>query len=152
MTAIESRDPTTSGHSGRVAKLTVGLAEKVDALDAGPFRDVRFTRDQLQEIRYASLLHDFGKVGVREKVLSRARSSTSARCCSSASASPTSSSALEAEHLRAAGAGPRRARQPELLAELDRAYEAPAATIDAVLRMIVQANEPTILEEESFRP
>ena len=69
VTAIESRDPTTSGHSGRVAILTVNLAAKVDALDAGAFRDVRFTQDQLQEIRYASLLHDFGKVGVREKVL-----------------------------------------------------------------------------------
>src|SRR5262249_26959351 len=69
VTAVESRDPTTSGHSKRVATLTVGLAEKVDALDIAPFREVRFTRDQLQEIRYASLLHDFGKVGVREKVL-----------------------------------------------------------------------------------
>ncbi|HET6897204.1 MAG TPA: GAF domain-containing protein, partial [Vicinamibacteria bacterium] len=69
VTAVESRDPTTSGHSKRVATLTVGLAEKVDTIEAGPFREVRFTRDQLQEIRYASLLHDFGKVGVREKVL-----------------------------------------------------------------------------------
>src|SRR4029078_13422995 len=34
--AIESRDPTTSGHSDRVATLTVALAEKVDALDAPP--------------------------------------------------------------------------------------------------------------------
>ena len=39
----------------------------------GPFRDVRFSRDQLQEIRYASLLHDFGKVGVREEVLVKAK-------------------------------------------------------------------------------
>src|SRR4029453_8481586 len=69
VTAIESRDPTTSGHSGRVAVLTVGIAETMDALTSGPFRDVRFTRDQLKEIDYASLLHDFGKVGVREKVL-----------------------------------------------------------------------------------
>ncbi|HET7747608.1 MAG TPA: GAF domain-containing protein, partial [Vicinamibacteria bacterium] len=69
VTAVEARDPTTSGHSKRVAILTVGLAEKIDSLDTGPFRDISFTRDQLQEIRYASLLHDFGKVGVREKVL-----------------------------------------------------------------------------------
>ena len=38
VTAIESRDPTTSGHSGRVAVLTVGIAEKVDALESGPSR------------------------------------------------------------------------------------------------------------------
>src|SRR5207344_3217951 len=35
VSAIELRDPTTSGHSGRVATLTVGIAEKVDALEAG---------------------------------------------------------------------------------------------------------------------
>src|SRR5687767_5894108 len=69
VTAIEQRDPTTSGHSFRVADLTVELARVVDRIDEGQFRDVRFSSDQLREIRYASLLHDFGKVGVREQVL-----------------------------------------------------------------------------------
>jgi HD-GYP domain-containing protein (c-di-GMP phosphodiesterase class II) len=69
VTAIESRDPTTSGQSSRVATLTVGLAEVVDRVSDGPYRDVRFTREQLRELRYAGLLHDFGKVGVREQVL-----------------------------------------------------------------------------------
>jgi len=71
--AIESRDPTTSGHSQRVATLTVALAEKVDGLKTPKFRDLRFTREQIQEIRYASLLHDFGKIGVREHVLVKAK-------------------------------------------------------------------------------
>jgi len=69
VTAIEQRDPTTSGHSFRVADLTVELAKVVDRIDAGSYREVRFTSDQIREIRYASLLHDFGKVGVREQVL-----------------------------------------------------------------------------------
>ncbi|MEO8562373.1 MAG: HD domain-containing phosphohydrolase [bacterium] len=69
VTAIESRDPATSGHSGRVAAMTVGLAEAVDRLSVGPYRDLTFTREQLRELRYAGLLHDFGKVGVREQVL-----------------------------------------------------------------------------------
>jgi len=67
--AIESRDPTTSGHSGRVALLTEGLAEAVNRGGPGKYRAVRFSPAQLREIRYASLLHDFGKVGVREQVL-----------------------------------------------------------------------------------
>jgi len=71
--AIESRDPTTFGHSERVAKLTVGLAEAVDRSDAGPYRDIHFTSQDIREIRYASILHDFGKVGVREEVLVKAK-------------------------------------------------------------------------------
>jgi len=71
--AIEARDPSTSGHSARVADLTVGLAEAVNRTPNGAFGHVLFTEKQVKEIRYASLLHDFGKVGVREQVLVKAR-------------------------------------------------------------------------------
>ncbi len=70
--AIESRDPTTSGHSERVAILTVGLAENVDRVDSGPYAHITFSAEDVRELRYASLLHDFGKVGVREPVLVKA--------------------------------------------------------------------------------
>jgi HD-GYP domain-containing protein (c-di-GMP phosphodiesterase class II) len=73
VTAIEARDPVTSGHSGRVADLTVGLAEAVNATPNGTYGDLLFNDRQLREIRYASLLHDFGKVGVREQVLVKAK-------------------------------------------------------------------------------
>ena len=73
VTAIESRDPTTFGHSFRVADLTVGLAEIVDRCDTGQYRSLRFTAEELRELRYASLLHDFGKVGVREHVLVKSK-------------------------------------------------------------------------------
>jgi HD-GYP domain-containing protein (c-di-GMP phosphodiesterase class II) len=71
--AIEARDPTTSGHSFRVANLTVALAESVQRVESGPYANLRFTREEMREIRYASLLHDFGKVGVREEVLVKAK-------------------------------------------------------------------------------
>jgi len=73
VTAIEARDPTTSGHSFRVANLTVALAEAVDRSGQGLYAEVRFSRDEMREIRYASLLHDFGKVGVPEEVLVKAK-------------------------------------------------------------------------------
>jgi len=73
VTAIEQRDPTTFGHSGRVAAMTVGLAEVVDAATDGSYKGLKFTKEQLREIRYAGLLHDFGKVGVREQVLVKAK-------------------------------------------------------------------------------
>lgn len=73
VTAIEARDPVTSGHSGRVADLTVGLAEAVNHTPNGRYGGLSFTDRQLRELRYASLLHDFGKVGVREQVLVKAK-------------------------------------------------------------------------------
>ena len=73
VTAIEQRDPATSGHSFRVSSLTLGLAETVDAVETGKYQAARFTREQMKEIRYAALLHDFGKVGVREDVLVKAK-------------------------------------------------------------------------------
>jgi len=71
--AIEQRDPTTSGHSHRVCEMTVALAEAVDREPRGPYADLRFSREQVKELRYAALLHDFGKVGVREEVLVKAK-------------------------------------------------------------------------------
>ncbi len=71
--AIEQRDPTTSGHSQRVCDMTLALATAVDRQPGGPYADVRFSREQMKELRFAALLHDFGKVGVREEVLVKAK-------------------------------------------------------------------------------
>jgi response regulator RpfG family c-di-GMP phosphodiesterase len=71
--AIEQRDPTTSGHSQRVCDMTLALATAVGRESGGPYGDVRFSREQMKELRYAALLHDFGKVGVREEVLVKAK-------------------------------------------------------------------------------
>lgn len=71
--AIEQRDPTTFGHSERVARLTLALADQVNRLDSGRFRSVHLSENEMQQIRYASLLHDFGKIGVRENVLVKAK-------------------------------------------------------------------------------
>jgi HD-GYP domain-containing protein (c-di-GMP phosphodiesterase class II) len=73
VTAIEQRDPTTSGHSQRVARLTCTLAEATDRTDTGPYAGLLIGREEMRELRYAAVLHDFGKVGVREDVLLKAR-------------------------------------------------------------------------------
>src|SRR5258708_23124044 len=71
--AIEQRDPTTSGHSHRFCEMTVALAEAVDREPSGPYSGPRFSRNQVKELKYAALLHDFGKVGAREEVLVKAK-------------------------------------------------------------------------------
>jgi HD-GYP domain-containing protein (c-di-GMP phosphodiesterase class II) len=68
---IEARDPCTYGHSERVAALTVRLSEEVNGVSNGWLRPVYFNNRQIQEIRYAALLHDFGKIGVPEAVLTK---------------------------------------------------------------------------------
>lgn len=66
---IETRDPATSGHSERVAELTVRLGQEASAVTKGSLREVYFSDRQIREVRYAALLHDFGKVGVPEAIL-----------------------------------------------------------------------------------
>ena len=68
VSAVEQRDPATSGHSFRVASYTKELAKS--CLQAGDdFAAYHFSNEQLKELEYAALLHDFGKIGVREHIL-----------------------------------------------------------------------------------
>lgn len=71
--AIEQRDPTTSGHSQRVATLSLRLADAVTLATDGPYKSWKFAPSDLRQLEYASLLHDFGKIGVREQVLVKAK-------------------------------------------------------------------------------
>ncbi|MDI9424125.1 MAG: HD domain-containing phosphohydrolase [Spirochaetota bacterium] len=62
VTAIESRDIATSGHSFRVAELCKQMALAVNKEEDGVFKDMRFSDMAIKELEYAALLHDFGKV------------------------------------------------------------------------------------------
>ncbi|MEZ4459666.1 MAG: HD domain-containing phosphohydrolase [bacterium] len=69
VTAIEARDPTTAGHSHRVSAYTLELAKVVHENTEGPYGSVTFSPQQFTEMRFGTLLHDFGKIGVPEDVL-----------------------------------------------------------------------------------
>jgi HD-GYP domain-containing protein (c-di-GMP phosphodiesterase class II) len=154
VTAIEQRDPTTSGHSFRVADLTVELARVVDRVDRGQFADVRFTADQVREIRYASLLHDFGKVGVREQVLIKEKKLYPMQLDNIRGRFEYVMKSVENEAGR---------RKIDYLLERGRdgfddfAAQLDAETADTILKMqkdfafIAQSNEPTILPEGDFQ-
>jgi HD-GYP domain-containing protein (c-di-GMP phosphodiesterase class II) len=153
VTAIEQRDPTTSGHSGRVATLTVGLAEAVDRAGAGPYRDLRFTREQLRELRYAGLLHDFGKVGVREQVLVKQKKlyPWDLDIIRHRFAFLLQRADLQFERERAdylLSHGP--AQYEEFVSRLEQMRRTRRNELNRFLDAIVQANEPTILPEGSF--
>jgi putative nucleotidyltransferase with HDIG domain len=57
-TALDARDPYTLGHSEQVMRYSVRLAEILE-----------FAPQQIERIRYGALLHDVGKIGIRDYIL-----------------------------------------------------------------------------------
>ncbi|MFZ1613328.1 MAG: HD domain-containing phosphohydrolase [Holophaga sp.] len=142
--AIEQRDPVTSGHSGRVASLTVGLADAVSRTPSGPYAAVVFTDRQIREIRYASLLHDFGKVGVREQVLVKAKKLEPTRLemvLQRIRQRQEERTRLQLQQDWEAGRPYDAARWQALLLEFE-------AEANHLIALVVQANEPSVLPKE----
>ncbi|MGD8860373.1 MAG: HD domain-containing phosphohydrolase [Myxococcales bacterium] len=148
--AIEQRDPTTSGHSQRVSVLSCALAETVDRIDAGRFADARFSSRDMQELKYAALLHDFGKIGVREQVLVKAKKLYPHEREAIRMRVDFALKAAEADLLKdklrciQQGGG-----QTDLDALQER-YEARRAELLQAWDLIDRANEPTVLSEGDF--
>jgi len=153
VTAIETRDPATSGHSFRVANLTLALAEALDRESTGAYASVHFTRDQMREIRYASLLHDFGKVGVPEEVLVKARKLYPAQMELIQQRFAFVRRTVESEMLESKVKYLLEKSRHEFQAErprLDRRLADALRELDEYLETIIRADEPTVLPEGNF--
>ncbi len=152
--AIEARDPTTSGHSRRVAILTVALAERVDALADGVYRDVHFTRDELRQIEYAGVLHDFGKVGVRENVLVKAKKLYDGDRQAIELRFGFIRRSLQLQHaerkLRLALDGVPAPEAATRFAEMDADLARSLAELDESWALVLRANEPSVLDDGGF--
>lgn len=152
VTAIEQRDPTTSGHSFRVADGTLALARRVERLQHGRWAGIRFSRDDLRELRYAALLHDFGKVAVRENVLTKALKLYEEELVSLRGRFMLARASHRAGCLQAwlweALRDPEGVRQrlPHLEAEMQREL----ADFDAMLATVLHVNQPNVTEEGDF--
>ena len=149
--AIESRDPTTQGHSKRVALMTTALAEVTNRAERGTYGSFRLTDDEIRELNYAALLHDFGKVGVTEKVLIKATKLYHGELSTVRQRFKTIRRTLEAQYVRRmldrlmqndASAEEIEQMKEELAGRLDSIDEA-RATVEA-------ANIPTITHSAEF--
>ncbi len=58
--AVDARDPLTAGHSSRVCSYAVLIAQKMG-----------YSEKEIERLQYAALLHDLGKIGVKEGVLTK---------------------------------------------------------------------------------
>lgn len=150
--AIEARDPTTSGHSERVATLTCALAQKVDSANDGIYKEIRFTRQEIKEIQYASLLHDFGKIGVRENVLVKAEKLYPHELTQIKHRFQLIKKSMETQFLKKKVELLLKAdhtKQDVLLKELDQDLTKAFQELDDDMSLILQANRPSILAEEA---
>jgi HD-GYP domain-containing protein (c-di-GMP phosphodiesterase class II) len=151
--AIEQRDPTTSGHSLRVSDMTVGLAEIVDRVETGAYASIRFSPEQMKEIRYAALLHDFGKVGVREDVLVKAKKLYPLQLDLISHRFDYLYMELEARLEREKVRLLMEMDRPDALAKiasLEKEFRRRKAQMESGFKAILQANEPTVLPEGEF--
>ncbi len=150
---IEQRDPTTSGHSVRVAETTVALLEALPRSDLSRFSNLQLNDELIKEVRYAALLHDFGKVGVRENVLTKANKLSDDR--------------LEMIHYRME-VQKERLRRHAVEKELEmlhngvndidvarrrvhRELEEEISTLDDFFQVISSANVPNVLDDGNFK-
>ncbi|MCG8618651.1 MAG: GAF domain-containing protein [Desulfobacterales bacterium] len=60
--AVDAKSRVTGEHINRVTGLTMRIARLVNDTVTGPFKDVRFTDDNLEELKYAAWMHDVGKI------------------------------------------------------------------------------------------
>ena len=149
VTAIEQRDPSTAGHSGRVEKLTTALARAVTGLGAGKYRDVHLTEDQFKELRYACLLHDFGKVGVREHILIKAKKLMPGQLEVIQSRFEFVERSLQVKYATEKLEAMRsETGTATVLAEIDKRLEEELAQLNQWVQSIAAANEPTVLPED----
>ncbi len=151
--AIEQRDPTTCGHSERVSSLTVGLAVVADRASSGKYKDIHFSRDQLKEIRYAGLLHDFGKVGVRENVLVKANKLYPDEIKYVRSRFDFIKKSMECKYLEKKLNMIHDIKVDDYqkyFKEIDNELKEELIKLDAYLKEIEKANMPTILEDDLF--
>jgi HD-GYP domain-containing protein (c-di-GMP phosphodiesterase class II) len=153
VTAIEQRDPTTSGHSHRVAKLTTGLAKFVDRSEEPGFQQINFSEDQMREIEYASLLHDFGKLGVRENVLVKAKKLYPWQNESIAQRFELIRACLEIECLKAKVNymnNPSAFPMDFSIEKIEELKLRRSHELDEIFAFILKSNEPTVLEQGGF--
>ena len=152
--AIEERDPVTAGHSFRVAGYAEALALAMEHADDTGLRAAAFSPAQLREIRYAALLHDFGKVGVREHVLRKEKKLHHAdmrlleqrfryaRACLERHAWRS----LAERHLHGELSMTEFRRERE---RIEAEVLAEGARLDGFLELIVRANEPSVSHTEA---
>jgi hypothetical protein len=126
----------------------------VDRTATGPYSAAHFDPGQMKEIRYAALLHDFGKVGVREDVLVKAKKLYPVQMDLVRQRFDYIRKEMEASMVRRKLQVYLERDRGDALAEIARLsedFEQRLARLQEYLDFIREANEPTLMEQSEFR-
>lgn len=137
--AIDAKSPYTRGHIDRVVDLTMRIAAAVNAQAEGPYKDIHFSDDELEELKLAAWMHDVGKITTPVHVVDKA---TKLETIYDRSETVRTRFALIAQTMRAellerllvmAGTGAGRDEMRAMAGELDRRRQAVADDLAFVL-------------------
>jgi HD-GYP domain-containing protein (c-di-GMP phosphodiesterase class II) len=149
--AIDARSPHTAGHSGRVAKYSMRMAQAINEETEGRLGKIQFTPAQLEELRMAAWLHDIGKIGVRESVLEKSTKLSDdqmeAIMARFEAIKKTILAEAAAEKLRLAQEG---RNSPEVLEDIDTRVQEQIRALDDDLEFIKQVNIPGWMSDEDL--
>ncbi|MDH5465249.1 MAG: GAF domain-containing protein, partial [Thiovulaceae bacterium] len=69
--AIDAKSPYTGGHVRKVAEISMLIANELNEVDEGHYKNVKYNDDELNQIRIAALMHDVGKITTPEYVMDK---------------------------------------------------------------------------------
>lgn len=144
--ALDAESEYTSNHIQRVAILNLFIAQAINEKTDGPFADVHFDENQLEEIRIAGWLHDVGKVSTPIHIMDKAHKLQSifdrielvkARYQSLIQSARLEAAEAKVKLLSDGGA------DSNVLSEIDREMEENVAHLEEELDFLTRCNEPS---------
>jgi HD-GYP domain-containing protein (c-di-GMP phosphodiesterase class II) len=151
VSAIDARSPFTAGHSRMVAGYSIALAKALNDTNEGPYANISFTPEQIEELNYASWLHDIGKIGVRERVLDKRSCLSDAEMGSIINRFENiKASAIVETQERKLALFQWKEEDPIRLEKLDRELKNRIEQIGEDLALIKKINSDTLLSESYF--
>ena len=150
--AIEAKDPCTHGHSERVAKLTVALAKTINDIHEGTFEKLHFNDKELLQIKYAALLHDFGKVSISDEILTKSKKLFPYELENLVSRYESIKKSIAADYYKECFDYITKNGYDNFLLvkeEKEANFNKKLKEINDTINMLIKADEPTVLEESS---
>ena len=150
--AIEAKDPCTHGHSERVAELTVALAKTINDIHEGTFANLSFNEKELLQIRYASLLHDFGKVSISDEILTKSKKLFPYELENLIARYKFIKKSIETDYYKNCYDYISKNGYDKFLSvkqEMENNFNKQINEIENAINTLVKSNEPTVLEEDS---